>query len=235
MIKTEYGDDNRMLFGGKVIRVDVLDEKGKMILSVEKGFVIPSNMMGDEDSIVMIKGKDLPDIEHNKIVSLITTTKGGDRIKYTGAVSVSMETQLNIKILHTGSNQVLQERRRYFKLKIQEKGRALFYIRDEKTIRYDVPLSIQIIDINVGGIYMRIDDELMADDLVCVELELLEEYPLNAAARVLRVQRNDDGSVDGYGCEFQGLTASQEDYISRYIYKIQSEMRKKEEAKENLF
>lgn len=221
-----------MLFGGKIIRVDVLDSKGKIIVSADKGFVVPNDMSGGEDSIVMIKGKDLPDIDHNKMVSLVTTTKGGDRIKYSGVVSVSLETQLNIRILNTGGNQVLEERRRFYKLKIKETGRVLFYIRDEKTIRYEEPLPVEIFDINVGGIFMNIEDELMVDDLICVELELLEEYPLNAAARVLRVQRNDDGSVEGYGCEFQGLTASQEDYISRYIYKIQFEIRKRAETQE---
>lgn len=224
-----------MLFGGKIIRVDVLDDKDKIILTADKGFVVPNNISSDEDSIVMIKGRNLPDIEHNKIVHVVTTTKGGDRIRYTGAVSVSMETQLNVKLINTGRNQVLEERRRFYKLKIKEKGRALFYIRDEQTIRYDEPLAIEVSDINVGGIFMMIKDNLIEDDLVCVELELLEEYPLNAAVRVLRAQHADDGSVEGYGCEFQGLTASQEDYVSRYIYKIQSELRKKRELEDNDF
>lgn len=225
-----------MLFGGKIIRVDVLDSKGKILVTADKGFVVPNNMQGDEDSIVMIKGKNLPEFDHNKLVSVVTTTKGGDRIKYPGAVSVSLDTQLNIKLLNTGGNQVLEERRRYYKLKINEKGRALFYIREEKTVRYEFPLEIKIFDINVGGIFMNVDDELMVGDLVCVELDLLAEYPLNAAARVLRVQYEDDGKTrEGYGCEFQGLTASQEDYISRYIYKIQSELRKKEEVRDGNF
>ena len=225
-----------MLFGGKIIRVDVLDSKGKVIVTADKGFVVPNNIQGDEDSIVMIKGKNLPEFEHNKLVSVVTTTKGGDRIKYPGAVSVSLDTQLNVKLLNTGGNQVLEERRRFYKLKINEKGRALFYIRDEKTVRYEFPLEIEIFDINVGGIFMNVDDELMVDDLVCVELDLLDEYPLNAAARVLRIQYEDDGTTkEGYGCEFQGLTASQEDYISRYIYKIQSELRKKEEVRDGNF
>lgn len=222
-----------MLFGGKIIRVDVLDNKGKVIVTAEKNFVVPNNIQGDEDSIVMIKGKNLPELDHNKVVSVVTTTKGGDRIKHSGAVSVSLDTQLNIRLLNTGGNQVLEERRRFYKLKISEKGRALFYIRDEKTVRYEIPVPIEIFDINVGGIFMNVDDELMVDDLVCVELELLEEYPLNAAARVLRIQYEEDGITrEGYGCEFQGLTASQEDYLGRYIYKIQSELRKKEEVQD---
>lgn len=222
----------QLVFGGKIIKVDVLDEKGILIISAEKGFVVPNNIAADEDGIIMIKGKNLPELERNTIVSVVTTSKGGDRIRYMCAVTVSLDTQLNMKLLRNNDTQILEERRRYYKLKINEKGRALFYIRDEKTIRYDEPLDIRILDINVGGILMAVDYEFLVGDLICVEIDLFEEYPLNAAARVLRIQRDGEGNVAGYGCEFQGLTAAQEDYIGRFIYKVQSEMRKKEVAKE---
>ncbi len=225
----------QLVFGGKIIKVDVLDEKGILIISAEKGFVVPNNIAADEDGIIMIKGKNLPEFERNTIVSVVTTSKGGDRIRYTCAVTVSLDTQLNMKVMRNNDTQLLEERRRYYKLKINEKGRALFYIRDEKTIRYDVPLDITVLDINVGGIFMTVDYEFLVDDLICVEIDLFEEYPLNAAARVLRIQRDTEGSITGYGCEFQGLTAAQEDYIGRFIYKVQSEMRKKEVAKEEFF
>ncbi len=225
----------QLVFGGKIIKVDVLDEKGILIISAEKGFVVPNNIAADEDGIIMIKGKNLPEFERNTIVSVVTTSKGGDRIRYTCAVTVSLDTQLNMKVMRNNDTQLLEERRRYYKLKINEKGRALFYIRDEKTIRYDVPLDITVLDINVGGIFMTVDYEFLVDDLICVEIDLFEEYPLNAAARVLRIQRDTEGGITGYGCEFQGLTAAQEDYIGRFIYKVQSEMRKKEVAKEEFF
>ncbi len=225
----------QLVFGGKIIKVDVLDEKGILIISAEKGFVVPNNIAADEDGIIMIKGKNLPELERNTIVSVVTTSKGGDRIRYMCAVTVSLDTQLNMKLLRNNDTQILEERRRYFKLKIKEKGRALFYIRDEKTIRYDEPLDITVLDINVGGIFMTVDYEFLVDDLICVEIDLFEEYPLNAAARVLRIQRDAEGNIVGYGCEFQGLTAAQEDYIGKFIYKVQSEMRKKEVAKEEFF
>lgn len=225
----------QLVFGGKIIKVDVLDEKGTLIHSAEKGFVVPNNIAADEDGIIMIKGRGLPEFERNTIVSVVTTSKGGDRVKYMCTVTVSLDTQLNVKILRNNNTQLLEERRRFYKLKIKETGRALFYIRDEKTVRYDEPRGIEILDINVGGIFMVVDDEFLVDDLICVELDLFEEYPLNAAARVLRIQREPDGKISGYGCEFQGLTAAQEDYVSRFIYKIQSEMRQKEVAQEELF
>lgn len=220
-----------MLFGGKVIKVDVLDENGTLIISAEKNFVFPKNLNSDEDSILIIKGKDLPELERNKIVTVIATTKANDRIKHMGAVAVAMERQMNIKILQNGETRVLEERRRYFKLKINEKGRALFYVREEQNVRFDEPVSILVLDINVGGIFMKVDDyEFIEDDLVCVEVDLFEDYPLNAAVRILRVQRDSEGVLKGYGCEFQGLTAAQEDYIGRFIYKVQLEERQKKAA-----
>lgn len=227
----------RLIFGSKVIKVEVLDEKGTVIIAAEKGFVVPKNMQSDEDSIVMIKGRDLPELDHNRIVSVVTTTKSGDRIRFPGAVAISMDVQLNIQLLRSGDTKVLEERRRFFKIKVHEKGRALFFVRDEKTIRFDEPVPVQVLDINVGGVFITCDPEdaeFMLDDLICVEIDLFTDYPLNAAVRVLRVQRDPEGKIGGYGCEFQGLTAAQEDYIGRFIYKVQSEQRQKEVAKEEM-
>ena len=224
-----------LIFSGKVIKVEVLGEKNERILEVEKNFVLPKNMYDNEDSIVMIKGRDLPELPHNSIVSVVTTTKGNDRIKYMGSVSMSLDTQLNIKILRNNTSQLLQERRRFYKIKTNESGRILFYVRDEKTNRFDVPAVIKVMDINVGGVFITCDEvEFLEDDLVCMEIELSSET-LNAAAKILRVQRFEDGSIKGYGCEFQGLTAAQEDCISRFIMKVQSELRQKDSAKDDFF
>ncbi len=224
----------RLLFGGKVIKVELLDDKGKLIFTAEKNFVLPKNM-DDDDSIVIFKGKNLPDLERNAIVSVVTTTKANDRIRYTGAVSMSMDTQLNVKILKNNETQVLQERRRFFKIKINEKGRALFYVRGEQTVRYDEPPEIQVLDINVGGIFFSCEtEEFLEGDLVCVDVDLFIDSPLNTAVKILRVQRNEDGSIKGYGCLFESLTGAQEDYIGRFIMKVQSEQRRKEAAKDEI-
>ena len=223
-----------MLFGGKVIKVELLDDKGKLVFTAEKNFVLPKNM-DDDDGIVIFKGKNLPDMERNAIVSIVTTTKANDRIRYTGAVSMSMDTQLNVRILKNNETQVLQERRRFFKIKINEKGRALFCVRDEKTVRYDNPPEISVLDINVGGIFFSCEsEEFIEGDLVCVDIDLFIDNPLNTAVKILRVQRNEDGSVRGYGCLFESLTGAQEDLIGRYIMKAQSEQRRKEAAKDDV-
>ena len=223
----------RLIFGGKIIKVELLDEKGKNIFTAEKNFVLPKNM-DDDDSIVIFKGKNLPDLERNTIVSIVTTSKANDRIRYTGAVSMSMDTQLNVKILKNNETQVLQERRRFFKIKINEKGRALFYVRGEQTVRYDEPPEISVLDINVGGIFFSSVEEFMEGDIVCVDIDLFIDNPLNTAVKILRVQRNEDGTIKGYGCLFESLTGGQEDMIGRFIMKLQSEQRRKEAAKDDI-
>lgn len=222
-----------MLFSNRIVKVEVLDKNGAVVLTAEKNFVFPKNMDSDDDSILIIKGKGLREFGYNEQVSAVTTLKSGERVKYAGIVSVSLDTQLNIKLVKSARTELLEERRRYFKIKVQEKGRALFFIRGEDTYRLDEPVSLEIADINIGGIFMISPDYTFSqDDIVCVEVDLFVDYKLNAMARVLRVQTAPDGTVKGYGCEFQGLTASQEDYIGRFIYKVQSELRQKELARE---
>lgn len=222
-----------LILGGKVIKVEVLDEKGERILETDKNFVLPRSM-SDEDSIVMIKGRYLPELDYNRIVSVVTTTKGNDRIKYTGAVTMSIDSQLNIRILRNNDSQVLQERRRYYKIKVDEAGRILSVLRDEETQTLDLPARIKVLDINVGGVFMTCDQmEFEKQDIITLEVDLAHET-LISEAKVLRVQRAQDGSILGYGCEFQGLTAAQEDIISRFIIKVQSKMRQQQAEKNDL-
>lgn len=214
----------RLVLGSKVIKVEVIDERGKILVESEKGFTLPRDM-AESDAIVIIKGRELPELDRNEIVSVVTTSKSADRVMYHGAVSMSIDTQMNIRLLQSGEMELLKERRRFFKIKVHESGRALFFVRDEKTVRFDEPLEVAVRDINVGGVFLICPDyEFMEEDLICLDIDLRDGTPLNAAARVLRVQRN-NGEVVGYGCEFEGLTASQEDKIGRFILKVQTELR----------
>lgn len=222
----------QLLFGNKIVRIEVFDRNGTVAVTAERGFVFPKNLDTDEDSILIIKGANLREFGRDDRVDVVTTTKAGERIKYSGAVSMSMASQLNIKLFKSNTTEVLEERRRYFKIKVEEAGRALFIVRDEETQRFDVPEPINIKDINIGGVFMTSNYVFMQDDLVCLEIDLFVDYKLNAMAKVLRVQCGPDGEIKGYGCEFQGLNASQEDYIGKYIYKMQFAARQKEMAKE---
>ena len=87
-----------MLFSNKIIKIEVLDKNGTVVVTSEKGFVFPKNLDSDEDSILIIKGKNLTEFERNERVFVVVSTKAGDRIRYNGCVTMSMDVQLNIKV-----------------------------------------------------------------------------------------------------------------------------------------
>lgn len=141
---------------------------------------------------------------------------------------MSHNRQMNISLLKSNSTKVLEERRRYFKIKVELSGRVLFVVRDENTIRFEEPVAVEVHDINVGGIFLTSAYEFHKDDSACVDIELVDGYHLNTMATILRVQTDSDGVIIGYGCAFEALTAAQEDAIGRYINYVQLLMRAKQ-------
>lgn len=206
-----------LLFGTKIVKTEILAQNGTLLAAAERNFVFPRNLDSSDESILIIKGKNLPELDRGTRVTVIAYSKAGDRIKYAGDISMSYARQMNISLVKSGSTQVLEERRRYFKIKVDLSGRALFVVRDDDTIRFEEPVAIGVSDINVGGIFMTSGFEFHTDDSACIDVELLDGYRLNTMATVLRVQTDSDGAVIGYGCSFESLTAAQEDAIGKYI------------------
>lgn len=218
----------RLLFGTKIVKTEILARNGTLLAAAERNFVFPKNVESNEESILIVKGKDLPELERGTPVDVIAYSKAGDRIKYAGNISMSHDRQMNISLIKSNNTQVLEERRRYFKIKVDLSGRTLFVVRGEDTIRFEEPVPIAVQDINVGGIFMTGPFEFRKDDSACVDIELMDGYRLNTMATVLRVQTNSEGDVTGYGCAFEALTAAQEDAIGRYINYAQLLLRAKQ-------
>ena len=221
-----------MLFGNKIVKTEVLSQTGALLLAADKNFVFPKNIDTNDESILIIKGKDLVELERGTRVVVIAYSKSGDRIRYNGDISMSHDRQMNILILKNNGTQVLEERRRFFKIKVSLTGRALFVVRGEETIRFEEPAAIGVNDINVGGIFMTSQYEFAKDDSVCVDIELMDNVRLNTMASVLRVQRGQQNEILGYGCAFENLTAAQEDAIGKYINRQQLLQRAKQFGEE---
>ncbi len=222
-----------MIFGNKIVKTEILAQNGTLLAAAEKNFVFPKEPDSGDDNIVIVKGKDLPELERGTRVIVIAYTKAGDRIRYVGDISMSHDRQMNVALMRANSTQVLEERRRFFKIKVTLDGRMLFVIRDDKTIRFEEPYPVEVHDINVGGVFITCPYELQTDDCVCVDIGLLDEYRLNTMARILRVQQNEAGEVLGYGCAFESLTAAQEDAIGKYINHQQLLQRAKQFGEES--
>ena len=64
-----------MLFGNKIVKVDILAQDGAQVLSSERGFVFPNNIDSDDESILIVKGKNLPELDRGTRVSVIAYSK----------------------------------------------------------------------------------------------------------------------------------------------------------------
>ena len=92
-----------IVIGPKIVKTEILAQNGTLLSSAERNFVFPKNLESSEESILIIKGKDLPELERGTRVDVIAYSKAGDRIKYAGDISMSHERQMNIALLKSNS------------------------------------------------------------------------------------------------------------------------------------
>ena len=97
---------------------------------------------------------------------------------------------------------------------------------------FDDPIMLHFVNINLGGVYFNSDAEFEKGDQVMLnfldgEMQLLAE--------ILRVQKNDEGNIDGYGCRFLDVNQAQEERLARFIFECQLLERERRKAKESIF
>lgn len=215
---------------------------GDKLFYTEKNFDFPIMYdMNDNiiENMLMIKGRRLPELDTSEYIYVIARMRGGDRYRYKTNISVSTDRQMNI-LLRPDKAELMEERRRYFKIKTNE--RAFITLRtqedDEKPVPLEPPAEIYIKDINVGGVFFICTDTrrhfAKGDKLLMIVG--LSGTRLELTAEVLREQTiaTQEAQV-GYGCRFIGISHSQEETISRYIYKLQFEMLQKSRETRDLF
>lgn len=215
---------------------------GDKLFYTEKNFDFPIMYdMNDNiiENMLMIKGRRLPELDTSEYIYVIARMRGGDRYRYKTNISVSTDRQMNI-LLRPDKAELMEERRRYFKIKTNE--RAFITLRtqedDEKPVPLEPPAEIYIKDINVGGVFFICTDTrrhfAKGDKLLMIVG--LSGTRLELTAEVLREQTiaTQEAQV-GYGCRFIGISHSQEETISRYIYKLQFEMLQKSRDARDMF
>lgn len=207
--------------------------EGSRLFYTDKNFDFPEMYDSDGnliDNMLMIKGRNLPEIDGGNYVYVIGIKKSGDRIRYKTSISVSSCFQMNIQ-LRPDKAELLEERRRYFKIKTNERAYVTFTVHeDESTDRMEPPAEIVIKDINVGGVFFTCVDaanEFVKGDKVMIVLAL-DGKKMELMSEILRVQEVPEPSGCGYGCRFIRISSGQEEIISRYIYRLQYEMLQKE-------
>ena len=212
---------------GKILRVDIRDEKDQLLLP-NANYDFPAKFFqADEEDLLIVKSfgvlEELPSGTRLLVIVYYAT---GERVCYPGRVTIATVHQWNVLI---GANaHKLKERRRFFKLEVNLPVLVTMVTRDEETTPMDPPLEAVVRDINLGGVYLRTDYELIKGDQLMLIMQLDEKDTINVVAEVLRVQHPPGRSTpppDGYGCRFLGLTIRQEERMTRYIYRYQRQQK----------
>jgi c-di-GMP-binding flagellar brake protein YcgR len=211
-----------MINKDKINRVLIYDQKGRLLLTT-KSFSFPRDFFKIKGrELVMLKGSGFPLISKGEYIDVIFEYINGTRMKYTTSIDLSTEYQIN---LHVGDGIALEERRRSYKINVSFTANVTFYIRNEEMVTFDKPVVVNMVNLNLGGVYFRSDFEFEEGDQVMLvfmdgEMELLSD--------ILRAQKKPDSDiVDGYGCRFLNITQAQEEKLARFVFDCQLAEREK--------
>lgn len=219
-----------MLLRDQVLKLEILTVDGARILSAaNKQFSLQPMEGGinNGDTMMIIKGNGLPEIDRGSGLDIIASLKNGRRIKYPSYVSISTEYQLNA-VMRTEQGKLLEERRRYYKVDVDISCVINCVERNESRTVLDKPYITKIRDLNIGGIFLCICAEpLELNDKLMLTIDLGEKA-IDLDAVILRVQKNAAGDIVGYGCQFINITAADEDVVSKYVFQLQKDRLQKE-------
>ena len=224
-----------MISRDKIQKVDILTPSDtKIISATSKYFSIPSlqdSETGKLENVLMIRGKNMPEIERNSPVNVIVYRRTGQRIKYEGKVKLSTDFQLNVALV-TAQAQLLEERRRYYKVEanlVCVINSILREERDEQKYINEKPLAARIQDFNIGGIFLCISEmPLYPGDIMNLTI-MMNNQRVDVSAQVLRIQLNSAGDICGYGCRFLNVSPKTEEVFAKFVYQAQREALQKNE------
>ncbi len=206
-----------MINKDKIVRVLIYSiGVGEKLLLATKSVYFPRDFFKVKGTdLVMLKGNDFPAISKGDPIYAIFEYKDGTRIRYQTSIDICTQYQINF---HIGEGEVLQERRRSFKITVDFDGMSPFYIRGEEMFSFEDPIELHFINLNLGGVLFSSNSTFECGDQVMLsfldgEMQLLGE--------ILRVQRDENGNVEGYGCKFLNISHAQEELLARFIFECQ--------------
>lgn len=219
-----------MFLRDKMLKIDILTPAGTRIMSVNpKQFNLSAHtnsLTGRLENILMIKGREIPEVESGCDVDVVSYMRSGERIKYSGHAAVSTEMQLNI-VLHGERPKIMEERRRFYKIEANVPCRIINIKRNDEQLELSEAVCSRIQDFNIGGVFLCTSDtKLFPADKIQLSMELIGK-PLVVEAEVLRVQKNPAGDTVGYGCRFINISPALEEVFAKFVYQAQLEAIKK--------
>jgi c-di-GMP-binding flagellar brake protein YcgR len=220
----------------KIKSIQISGQDGSLIHDCSKGFSFLTRTVNGKqvDDVLMIRGRDFPDLQQGDDADIIITKRDGSRVKYYCKVQFCSSRQLRV-IISAARAKNLEDQRRFYRTKAAINCRIVDVTRGENVNSYSPHLYGKIYDINIGGIALTIESEekYQLQDLISFTA-ILNNQKFEASARILRLQKSDEGEITGYRCAFAAITPRQEDMISSYVNRLQLEERRVELELEKL-
>lgn len=223
-----------MLDREKIFKIEITSAAGRKLVVAEKDqFTFPRLFVDDipVNNIIIIRGKELPSFDVDTPIYVITYMKNGDRIRYAASVKISMPYQLNVQLKNSYGT-LMAERRKYFKVESDIDCKILGLVKEDDIEEFDKPIDACIKNISIGGIFLFRSDITFSPQSVLLVSFQIDGAPVNIMVKVLRVQRNQDKQIEGYGCQFVNLEPSQEEAFAQFIYNVQLKKRIEQLEKE---
>lgn len=207
----------------KIIKVEVIDTLGRLIIST-KNIEFPKDFFRFSSAeFLVLKSQKIRSAPIGEKVAVVVFYMNGTRIKYETVIDLATESQVNLHLPKDYT--VMEERRNYFKTETNLAGVIEYYTHGDEVITFDTPVQVRIKNINIGGVFMMSPFNFDIGDVVflCIISEAIKISTI-----IIRRQVNSEtGETEGYGCKFEGATATQEESISRYIFECQLAARNK--------
>jgi hypothetical protein len=215
----------------KIQKLSVYDVNERILVSVAADKIsFPKDFFRmKKTDLVVIKSKGLPVLFQGTKIIVIFEYLTGLRMKYMTEVDLGSETQMNF---HVGDGLALEERRRFYKVPVDFDGFALLFVKDDEITSFDPPLPVHFSDLNLGGVFFQTPGYTFAQGDQ-VQLNFINGE-MTLLCEVLRIQKNPDDTIKGYGARFVVITSAQEERLSRFIFDCQLAERERRRKREEM-
>lgn len=204
---------NVMISADEVTKIEIYDLKNQFF-GATKAFSFSEKKVLFKKTgtyIVKVMSSSLPAKKKGDVMVLVFEYGSGNRYRTPVIVDDCDKSQI---VAQVDEVEELEERRRYFKMSCHEK---VFIFSERLTNGENIPAVV--LNINIGGVLLQC--EMMTLNPGDKFRLVFFNGKLTVPTKVLRVQKDIEGNLVGYGCQFEGVSKEQEDYLSRFIMELQ--------------
>lgn len=204
------------------------------VLTMENRLAFVGKVERFQDGAVILrdaKGNDLPHVIYNREMKL-RYAKGGDTALLQGKICGSTNQIWKLDRLES---KFTKEQRAFFRQSISTRVQGKCYRRSSRDIMAKEGYPCYVLDVSAGGLLFSSEEAYQVGDRVTLTGVRLAESmdPFSFTCRVRRAGPAGQG-VTRYGCQFEALSAKEQDRLLRAIFIVQREEIRNQKDKDRL-